>query len=122
MWHLCPGPAKSSFSSPSPILSPKPGCACCPLCQAFPTCIQQDSAALFSTHEPSGLPCGGCPWMSAVFCSVGCGQLQGALAWKSKGLSVAGLVQRLLGEPLCSLGFSFPALEEPVLEFILLGC
>lgn len=60
--------------------------------------------------------------MSAVFCSVGCGQLQGALAWKSKGLSVAGLVQRLLGEPLCSLGFSFPALEEPVLEFILLGC
>lgn len=54
--------------------------------------------------------------------SEGCGQLQGALAWKSKGLSVVGLVQRLLGEPLYSLGFSSPAWEGPVLEFILLGC
>lgn len=109
------------FSLPHSIA--KAGCACPPLRQAFPTCILQDSASLFSTHELLALPCGGCPWISAVFCSEGCGQLQGALVWKSKGLSVVGLVQpEALSKSLYSLGFSFPVWEGLVLEFVLVGC
>lgn len=63
--------------------------ACSPSPQAFPTCIQQASAALSSTHELLCLPCGGCPWISAVFCSEGCGPLQGALAQGYRALARA---------------------------------